>query len=428
LRGEQNRIYRQAENKMTVNVDENKKRVVGDNVTTLVTFTFKAQLAAELRVFKINTGVTPNTSVELTQGGGADFTVSLNEGEGGSVTFTVPLVTGYDYLIKYDPELTQETGFPTEGNFPEDSVEAALDRLTLIAIKLNEIIDRKVGVPETSALTNLTLNPQANTLVGWNATGDDLENKVAADIDLTVVSAYIATLLDDSTASEARSTLGLGSLAVLSTLPLSSLAAQAANTIVANATNASAVPTAVTVDSSSVVGRGSSGNIANLTAGTGITIGASSISASGTGGKFLGEGINSTASTNAGTVPSDDTIPQSSEGAEIITAAITPDTALDVLIVSYWFSGGSSAGVNLACSLFKDSDADSLQTRGIYGFTSNQLVSLMGEYKMVSGTTSAITFKTRAGCASGNCFFNSPSGTRLYGGNMNSGIRVKKYT
>ena len=49
------------------------------------------------------------------------------------------------------------------------------------------------------------------------------------------------------------------------TVALTNLATQGANTILANATGSSASPTAVTINASSLVGRGASGNITNIT-------------------------------------------------------------------------------------------------------------------------------------------------------------------
>lgn len=85
----------------------------------------------------------------------------------------------------------------------------------------------------------------------------------------------ITALTGDVTAS--------GSGSVVATIAnnavtLAKMATQAANTILANNTAGAAIPAAVAISASRIVGRGSSGNIAGLTAGTGITIGASSIS------------------------------------------------------------------------------------------------------------------------------------------------------
>lgn len=125
---------------MSVSVELNKKRVQGDGVTTLISFTFKVVLASDLVVKKIlrsdDTDFTILTSP-------TDYSVSLDsDGEGGSITLTSAPSSLYDILIVNDPSITQPTNLPTESDFPETAVENALDRLCLIGLKLYESIAR----------------------------------------------------------------------------------------------------------------------------------------------------------------------------------------------------------------------------------------------------------------------------------------------
>lgn len=60
-------------------------------------------------------------------------------------------------------------------------------------------------------------------------------------------------------------------------IPITDLAAQAANTIVTNATAGSAAPTAVAINTSSLVGRAAAGNIGNITLGAGLSFSGSTI-------------------------------------------------------------------------------------------------------------------------------------------------------
>src|SRR5690606_12325756 len=106
----------------------------------------------------------------------------------------------------------QGTFDPTSGGgFNTASLEGMADDTVM---KLQQVAERVNRAPKlklaTASTTPTFPEPSADALIGWNAAGDDLENKVAADIDLAVVSPFIATLLDDTTAAAARSTLGAG--------------------------------------------------------------------------------------------------------------------------------------------------------------------------------------------------------------------------
>ena len=118
------------------------------------------------------------------------------------------------------------------------------------------------------------------------------------------------------------------------------------------------------------------------------------------GGKVLQMVTNQilTAVTGTTTTPFDDTIPQNTEGNEIITQAITPTASDSTLIIqcnlgSATHSGSDGKGI---IALYQDTTADALAT-GIKSIR-NQGPHHMGlTYKMTSGTTSSTTFKIRIG-------------------------------
>ena len=105
------------------------------------------------------------------------------------------------------------------------------------------------------------------------------------------------------------------------------------------------------------------------------------------------------------TIPLDDTIPQITEGAEILTCAITPTSATSKLYITAVFNTTASIVALSTIALFQDS-------------TVNALVSSWG-------TTSSTTFRVRGGMNSAGTFqINGGSGARYLGGSLISSITI----
>ena len=127
------------------------------------------------------------------------------------------------------------------------------------------------------------------------------------------------------------------------------------------------------------------------------------------------------ASTNAATditngIPSDDTIPQNTEGTEILTATITPSSSTNKILVSVVVNGTTINAVSYNVALFKDSVADALSAARNYGQGYTYQLALT--HLDSPATTSAVTYKVRAGAATGNNFYlNQTNGdVRMFGG------------
>lgn len=123
----------------------------------------------------------------------------------------------------------------------------------------------------------------------------------------------------------------------------------------------------------------------------------------------------STTST-ATTIPFDDTIPTSSEGAELTTLAITPKNSSNLLRIDAVVTiAGNTLGDTVAIALFQDSNAASVAVTW-HMLASDYGTTLPLTFWMTAGTTSATTFKIRYGASSGTAYINSRGGTRKYGG------------
>lgn len=123
--------------------------------------------------------------------------------------------------------------------------------------------------------------------------------------------------------------------------------------------------------------------------------------------------------TGTTTMPNDDTIPQSGEGIEVFTLAITPTNASNLLYIrAISMVASNQTGGRKAMALFQDSTANAL--RAISGDTYSspdvaQAICL--EHWMTAGTTSATTFKIRVGSPdAGTITINGENGARLFGG------------
>lgn len=131
--------------------------------------------------------------------------------------------------------------------------------------------------------------------------------------------------------------------------------------------------------------------------------------------------------TSSATIPVDATKPQSNEGTEIMTLAITPTNSSNKLVVEVeaFLEVGAEADW-MIMALFKDSGADAIcttvnaQNYGVGGGACRL------RYVMTAGTTNSITFKVRAGSAFGNTWgFNCWSnGAAMFGGTLTSSIKI----
>jgi hypothetical protein len=135
-----------------------------------------------------------------------------------------------------------------------------------------------------------------------------------------------------------------------------------------------------------------------------------------------------TLATGTTLVPFDNTIPQSTEGDQYMTLAITPTNVNSTLEIDVLWCGGNSGGNYLAVCLFQDSTANSLAASWNAGFQNNTPISISLKHLMTAGTLSATTFKVRCGgIGAGTTTFNGFSGNQLFGGVMASRITIKEY-
>ena len=136
-----------------------------------------------------------------------------------------------------------------------------------------------------------------------------------------------------------------------------------------------------------------------------------------------------TSAVNTGTtlMPADDTIPQITEGDEYITVTITPASATSTLIIQGVIFLANSSANDIAVALFQDSTAGALAAVIENGLGAGGVAPVTITHVMTAGTTSATTFRIRAGTnSSGTITLNGLSGSRLFGGVAATSLTVKE--
>jgi hypothetical protein len=125
----------------------------------------------------------------------------------------------------------------------------------------------------------------------------------------------------------------------------------------------------------------------------------------------------------------DDSIPQIGEGVEFMTLAITPKLTTNILKIEAIVNLSNSAAANvMQVALFQDAVGNALAATSRITVQSTSDCYVL-THTMVAGTTSATTFRIRAGCASaGTTTFNGITGGRLLGGVMASSIFITEYS
>lgn len=128
--------------------------------------------------------------------------------------------------------------------------------------------------------------------------------------------------------------------------------------------------------------------------------------------------------TGTTTIPFDTSIPQSTEGTEFMTLAITPSSAANSLIIQVTLVTALSVADFSTVALFQDSTVNALAAVSGQPNAGCSIPQTFN-YKMTAGTTSATTFKVRAGGNSASTItINGSAGAARLGGVMASTMTI----
>lgn len=199
---------------LTVTSSTSRVSYAGDGATTSFPVTFKFLANADLQVLLrvdatgAETRWTLGTQYSLTGAGvdaGGTLTVST------SPTDYTP-ASGETLVIYRDPAITQSSDLPLGGAFPSPTVETMADRLTMIAQRISSLVTRSPRQPDGDT-ANIGALPaavnRASMYLAFDADGDPIASP--APEGGNVVSAFMATMLDDANGLAARTTLGISS-------------------------------------------------------------------------------------------------------------------------------------------------------------------------------------------------------------------------
>lgn len=164
---------------MTVPANLNRITYNGNGSTTVFAYTFPILAQGDLDVYLVSSAGVATLRTITTH-----YTVS-GEGEltGGNVTMITAPAVGEQLLIIRNVAITQESEYNDNREIPADTIEENLDKLTMITQQLDEVVGRSLTLPvQTSGVSAELPTPEADAIIGWDAAGTALENKVPADL------------------------------------------------------------------------------------------------------------------------------------------------------------------------------------------------------------------------------------------------------
>lgn len=272
---------------MTISSTLNRKEYTGNGVTTAFSTVFPYLDAADLSIYVNGTLKTITT----------DYTLSGGSGSAGTVTFLSAPAAAAEVVIIRDPALTQEMNLVENDPLPAEELERAYDKLTMIAQRLNDRVDRTVALADTDVTgADPTLpTPAANKGIRWNSLGTALEN-TTDDLDDLATDAAASAAAAAASASAASSS---ASAASTSASNASTSASNASTSATAASNSASAAATSETNAASSASSASTSASTATTQASNAATS-ASNASTSATNASNSASAA-STSATNAAT-------------------------------------------------------------------------------------------------------------------------------
>lgn len=194
----------------TVSTTTNRISYSGDGSDTTFTFNFPIGDTSDLMVIVR----TDSTGAEEIQTETTDYSLSATNNDyssGGTVTFVTAPASGETVLLIRVTPHTQNADFDDSGVLRLETLEDELDKLTRIVIDHNEVLGRCLKYPSSDSVSiSSSTDDSVSRASKYLYFGDDGAPAPASSVtpSTATVSAYMETVLDDTSAAAARVTLG----------------------------------------------------------------------------------------------------------------------------------------------------------------------------------------------------------------------------
>lgn len=276
---------------MTTSADNRTENYPGAGSTGPFTFDFPVDANTEIIVTKYDSSNNPTTlSLVASSPGATEYTNTLTSGgaAGGSVNLGAALAVGETLNIQGSTPVSQGISFVNQGAFFAEKHETAYDKLTRIVQEINRDTGRSIrysSLDDDNSVDPVLPPLSANTAVVVNATADGFDLVSFASLVGSVDTQfsglasgdflrYNGTYWINRTASEARTDLGLGALAILGTVDTAQIEDDSITTakLDAGAVTSTEVDSTVAVtNASQVFAGGQRATLTELTDGATIT-------------------------------------------------------------------------------------------------------------------------------------------------------------
>jgi hypothetical protein len=413
---------------MSVQSDTSKISYAGNN-STVTPYPVPFKFANNSDLVAV---VTDSTGVQATLVLTTDYTVTgAGLDAGGNLTTVAAWDSTHTVTIYREVPATQLTSYAENDKFPAASHEAALDKLTYLVQQHARQIASCMRVTEASqapgagiptALTFLTLDANGNAAFLTPGQAQSLLSLPAPILNLPLsvwanatarglkVPDFIGQLgfQVDTNVLYYSTGLAAGNWTVY--VPANS----AASTLAASATKlATARAIALT---GPVTGTANFDGTAGISIATSLLAGAVIQSVTGI----------YTANADLTTViPLDDTIPQNTEGTQVLSVSITPTSTTSKIRVFFNSIASAASSGNTAIAALFNGGSSAVAVSGNVIFSSSTVINLVYESAAV-GALTPITFTLRVGANTGTMRLNGTNSARLFGGIAASTMLVQE--
>lgn len=420
---------------MTLDSKHSKDVYQGNGSTTAFPFAFKVWNTSQITVTVtdaagVSTDVTSNSTVTLTSSGG-----SVTYPKTGS-----PLPSGAKLAITRNMPFTQGINLTTASRFDPQVLEDGLDQATAERQQIQEQMARAVILPATS-----------------NESPQDVVTSIYASRDAAAASANEASAQATAAAGSATAAANSASTAAQTVQMATADAVTAATTQANAAQNAAAAAAQSALDAAAavpdtLVERVTATETKNTQQDTRLDAVESkntqqdtrlTSAETGLAGKMNADGSNadlskfnillqrveyktSDVATGTAAIPSDDTIPQITEGTQFLAKSFTPKSSTSILEIEVCVSCAQTSSTTLTVALF-DGGSDAIAVMPV-AMTANYMAVVTFKCVVPSSSTATRTYTVRVGDdASAQVTINGFGGVRKFGGKLYSSIRIKEY-